>query len=150
MDSSHNARIMAKREKAIREFMETSGADIHTATHYMKTNAFDLDRAVGAFFDAGSEPVAAPSPAEAAPEPNAEPSPGADDDVLPDDADDVTRIMHDVKKQAAEREDSGGGCGGGGGGSGAFGGAGHSLSSGASAMDEPDPISATVVFYSDG
>ena len=58
MDTPHNRRVQAQRAGAVVKFCESTGADTHTANALLQQHAYDLDRAVGAFFDGGAKQVA--------------------------------------------------------------------------------------------
>ena len=60
MVSSHNARIAAKRERACDDFMATTATNRTTAQQYLQQTAYDLERAVTLFYEAGGEEMMEP------------------------------------------------------------------------------------------
>ena len=48
-----NTGIRRRREAAVSQFAESTGADTRTAAFYLQRAGYDLDTAVGAFFDNG-------------------------------------------------------------------------------------------------
>jgi len=159
--SSHNERIAAKRQQSCLDFIETTSTNIPTAKHYMKQAAFDLDRAVSLFYDAGSDALPSDDDDDADDGSDAsDPDRIHTDDNAPNvsgvnaaspaantEDDPISTIMDAAKETMPASASS----------SASFGGRGVSLnSSGASDRndgendDEPSTLEVRVVFYRDG
>mmetsp|Transcript_27804 Transcript_27804/g.55677 ORF Transcript_27804/g.55677 Transcript_27804/m.55677 type:complete len:345 (-) Transcript_27804:814-1848(-) len=136
---SHNERIAARRLKTSLDFVELTSTNGPTAAHYLKLAAFDLERAVSLFYDAGAG--ALPSDdngSESEPVESRESSMGEED--FPRNTEDsgaVDSIMNAAKEATPS--------------SSSFGGQGSALNSSRNRNDEEPPaLTIRVVFYKDG
>lgn len=139
--SSHNERIAATRQQACADFAQITSTNPTTARHYLRRAAFDLERAVSLFYEAGGSPL--PSDDEGPPDPPP-PREGAADgasDADDDGGDPVSALLDAVRGEAPA-------------GGGAFRGREFSLNapSGPAADDEAPPpaLRVRVTFYKDG
>jgi hypothetical protein len=103
-----NKRILAQRTSAVTSFVQLTGADDGQAWAWMTQCAFDVDAAVGAYFDAGGKkipPMAAPAPAPAsAPTSTGAGSSSRDapEAVAEEKQDDISKLMSDAKQMTPE------------------------------------------------
>ena len=143
--SSHNERIAAKREKVCLDFLETTSSNLTTAKHYCQMAAFDLERAVSLFYDAGGE--ALPDEEEVRDEAEGD-HPSGDEEVVVSDNnhddknnDPISSIMKSAKEATAAAASSS-----------PFKGRAFSLNSenNNSNDESPESLRVKVVFYKDG
>lgn len=140
--SSYNQRIAAKRQKACLDFLQTTSTNLSTAKHYLKQTAYDLDRAVSLFYDAGGESL--PSDDESAQSQKEEDESRDQSSNNANDYDPITSIMNSAKEEKPISEEP------------AFSGRGFSLNSSAplqnneSINKEPLQLKIRVTFYKDG
>ena len=103
--SQHNERIAAQRANICMEFIETTSTNMTTAKHYCQMAAFDMERAVSLFYDAGGG-EALPSDDEqeqaaaAAEHNNNGDGGGANTNNHDETLDPISAIVNSVKKQA--------------------------------------------------